>query len=75
MLKEYTAPLVDIDECIEAWEPHPSLTPRLSNVCLNVTWGAPCHVSLGLGVAAVVLVTVIRVMGLPFSFSCFIRCI
>ncbi|XP_037781737.1 chymotrypsin-1-like [Penaeus monodon] len=43
VLKEYTAPLVDIDECIEAWEPHPSLTPRLSNVCLNVTWGAPCH--------------------------------
>ncbi|ROT64976.1 Glycine receptor subunit alpha-3 [Penaeus vannamei] len=43
VLKEYTAPLVDIDECIEAWEKHPVLTPLISNVCLNVTWAAPCH--------------------------------
>ncbi|XP_042883301.1 serine protease filzig-like [Penaeus japonicus] len=43
VLKEYAAPLVDIDECIEAWEEHPSLRPLPSNVCLNVTWAAPCH--------------------------------
>ena len=44
ILKEYTAPVVPLGECLRRWENYTALQPRDSNLCLDVTWASPCHV-------------------------------
>ena len=46
ILKEYTAPIDDIDTCVERWKAYPRISAYKDlHICMNVTYGTPCHVS------------------------------
>lgn len=47
VLKKYTAPVDDIDTCVKSWTPYPAISAiKGMHLCLNVTYGTPCHVSI-----------------------------
>ncbi|KAL7639918.1 UNVERIFIED_CONTAM: hypothetical protein RMT77_009331 [Armadillidium vulgare] len=44
VLKKYTAPVDDIDTCVKSWTPYPAISAiKGMHLCLNVTYGTPCH--------------------------------
>ncbi|MCL4141899.1 UNVERIFIED_CONTAM: hypothetical protein GTU68_048085, partial [Idotea baltica] len=44
ILKEYTAPIADIDNCVKKWIKYPRISAiKEMHMCLNVTYGTPCH--------------------------------